>query len=503
MHQTDSCRIQANTGRSSRCYIAIDLKSYYASAECVSRGLDPLGVNLVVADSSRTDKTICLAVSPSLKAYGIPGRARLFEVVQRVREINAERLSKAVREHTSVIRDGVPDFRAESYVDRELKRDSGLKLSYIVAPPRMSYYVETSAEIYSIYLKYVSPEDILVYSIDEVFIDAAPYLSIYGISAHELAMRMIHDILETTGITATAGIGTNLYLAKLAMDIIAKHTRADSSGVRIAELDEQQFRQQLWSYRPITSFWMTGPGTAARLASHGLYTMGDIARQSLHDQEWFYRTFGVDAELIIDHAWGLEPCGLSEIKSYRPGTTSLSEGQVLSHPYDYSKASVIVREMADCLVLQLTERGLVAGGVTLDIGYDRENCDNGSYSGAVKTDHYGRQVPKSAHGSAKLNDTALGSRIIPSVMQLFESIADKSLSVRRINITLTRLRHDDGFCQTDIFSDLSSMKKEMELQRAMIRIKQRFGKNAVLKGTDFIDGATMRERNAQIGGHRA
>lgn len=497
-------RLQANTDKEhGRCYIAIDLKSYYASAECVSRGLDPLGVNLVVADSSRTEKTICLAVSPSLKAYGIPGRARLFEVVQRVNEINAERLSRAVKENKAVMREGRPDFRAESYVDRELKRDAGLKLSYIVAPPRMSYYVETSAMIYGIYLKYVSPDDILVYSIDEVFIDAAPYLSIYNMTAKELAMSMIHDILETTGITATAGIGTNLYLAKLAMDIMAKHTKADSNGVRMAELDERGFRQQLWNYRPLTAFWMTGPGTVSRLAAHGIYTMGDIARQSLSDQEWFYKTFGVDAEILIDHAWGLEPCGLSEIKRYKPSTTSLSEGQVLACPYSHEKAAVVVREMADSLVLQLTEREMTADGLTMDISYDRENCDNGSYRGAVRTDHYGRTVPKSAHGSVKLGGTALGSRIIPAAMRLYEAITDSSLSVRRINLALTGLSHDNGCFQMDIFSDAASMEKELELQRAMLRIKHRFGKNAVLKGTDYVDGATMRERNAQIGGHKA
>lgn len=497
-------RLQANTDKErGRCYIAIDLKSYYASAECVSRGLDPLGVNLVVADSSRTEKTICLAVSPSLKAYGIPGRARLFEVVQRVNEINAERLSRAVKEHKAVMHEGRPDFRAESYVDRELKRDAGLKLSYIVAPPRMSYYVETSAMIYGIYLKYVSPDDILVYSIDEVFIDATPYLSIYNMTAQELAMSMIHDILETTGITATAGIGTNLYLAKLAMDIMAKHTKADSNGVRMAELNEQSFRQQLWSYRPLTAFWMTGPGTVSRLAAHGIYTMGDIARQSLKNQEWFYKTFGVDAEILIDHAWGLEPCGLSEIKRYKPSTTSLSEGQVLACPYSQDKAAVVVREMADSLVLQLTEREMTADGLTMDISYDRENCDNGSYRGAVRTDHYGRTVPKGAHGSVRLGGTALGSRIIPAVMRLYEQITDSALSIRRINLALTGLSYDSGCFQMDIFSDAASMEKEMELQRAMIRIKHRFGKNAVLKGTDYIDGATMRERNAQIGGHRA
>ena len=486
-----------------RCYIAIDLKSYYASAECVSRGLDPLKVNLVVADDSRTDKTICLAVSPSLKAYGISGRARLFEVVQRVEEVNAERLAAAVRERTAVVRDGKPGFRGESYVDRELKRDSGLKLSYIVAPPRMAYYVELSAEIYAIYLKYVSSDDIVVYSIDEVFIDATPYLSIYDKTAHELAMSMIHDILETTGITATAGIGSNLYLAKLAMDIIAKHTKADSDGVRIAELDERGFREQLWDYRPITAFWMTGPGTAEKLRAHGIYTMGDIARHSLKDQEWFYRSFGVDAEILIDHAWGIEPCGLREIKSYKPSTTSLSEGQVLSEPYEYCRAAIIVREMADSLVMQLTEHEMTAGGITLDIGYDRENCDSGICRSNIKVDHYGRRVPKSAHGSVKLNDTVLGSRIIPAVMKLFEDICNKEYTIRRINITLTGLEHDNGCFQTDIFTNAEDNEREKHLQQAMLRIKKRYGKNAVLKGTSYEEGATMRVRNRQIGGHRA
>ena len=355
-----------------RTYLAIDLKSYYASAECAARHLDPLTTNLVVADASRTEKTICLAVSPSLKSYGIPGRARLFEVVQRVKEVNNGRLRDAIRNKTAVYKDGVPSLAAASYDATALAADFSLEVSYLVAPPRMAYYEKISRQIYGIYLKYIAPEDIVVYSIDEVFIDATAYLTHYKMSAHDLAMTMIREVLYTTGITATAGIGTNLYLAKLAMDITAKHAAPDKDGVRIAELDEESFRYLLWDHKPLTDFWQTGPGTVRRLEKHGIHTMGELARASIHFPEILYKEFGIDAEILIDHAWGLEPCGMKEINAYLPETNSLSEGQVLSCPYSYDKARIIVQEMTDSLVFQLTDKGLVTDSLTLDIGYDRE-----------------------------------------------------------------------------------------------------------------------------------
>ena len=355
-----------------RTYLAIDLKSYYASAECVARNLDPLTTNLVVADSSRTEKTICLAVSPALKSYGIPGRARLFEVVQKIKEVNAARLSTAIRSHKAVYKDGKPSLSSPSYDANALASDPSLEVSYLVAPPRMLYYEKVSRQIYGIYLKYIAPEDILVYSIDEVFIDATAYLGHYQMSAHDLAKTMIREVLYTTGITATAGIGPNLYLAKLAMDITAKHTKPDSDGVRIAELDEESFRYLLWDHQPLTDFWQTGPGTVKRLARHGIHTMGELARASIYNEDMLFQEFGIDAEIMIDHAWGLEPCGMAEIKAYKPSTNSLSEGQVLAEPYPYDKARIIVAEMADSLVLQLTDKNLVTDSLTLDIGYDRE-----------------------------------------------------------------------------------------------------------------------------------
>ena len=487
-----------------RTYLAIDLKSYYASAECAARHLDPLTTNLVVADSSRTEKTICLAVSPSLKAYGIPGRARLFEVVQKVKEVNANRLREAVRLRKAMYKDGKPSFSSASYDSLSLAADPSLELSYLVAPPRMAYYEKVSRQIYGIYLKYIAPEDIVVYSIDEVFIDATSYLSHYNMTAHDLAMTMIREVLYTTGITATAGIGTNLYLAKLAMDITAKHAAPDKDGVRIAELDEENFRYLLWDHKPLTDFWMTGPGTVKRLEKHGIHTMGELAYFSTVNQDILYKEFGVDAELLIDHAWGLEPCGMKEIKAYKPSSNSISEGQVLSCPYPYDKARIIVMEMADSLVLQLTDKGLVTDSLTLDVGYDRENCDSGKYRGPVHIDHYGRTVPKGAHGSTKLdNPTNLGSILISATTELFEKIADKTLTVRRITIAANRVVKDEGFFQVDLFTDTTKLEKEKKLQNAMLGLKKKFGKNAVLKGTNYLNGATMRERNQQIGGHKA
>lgn len=491
-------------GNMQRTYLAIDLKSYYASAECAARHLDPLTTNLVVADASRTEKTICLAVSPSLKSYGIPGRARLFEVVQRVKEVNNGRLRDAIRNRTAVYKDGTPSLAAPSYDATALAADPSLEVSYLVAPPRMAYYEKISRQIYGIYLRYIAPEDIVVYSSDEVFIDATAYLTHYKMSAHDLAMTMIREVLYTTGITATAGIGTNLYLAKLAMDITAKHAAPDKDGVRIAELDEESFRYLLWDHKPLTDFWQTGPGTVRRLEKHGIHTMGELARASVQYQEILYDEFGVDAEILIDHAWGLEPCGMKEINAYRPETNSLSEGQVLSCPYPYDKARIIVQEMTDSLVFQLTDKGLVTDSLTLDIGYDRENCDKGIYHGPVHIDHYGRTIPKGAHGTAKLdNPTNLSSQLMVATMELFDRIVNKKLTVRRITIAANRVVKDQGILQVDLFTDTSKLEREKSLQATMLGIKKKFGKNAVLKGTNYLEGATMRERNGQIGGHKA
>lgn len=487
-----------------RTYLTIDLKSYYASAECAARHLDPLTTNLVVADASRTEKTICLAVSPSLKSYGIPGRARLFEVVQRVKEVNSGRLRDAIRNKTAVYKDGVPSLAAASYDATTLAADPSLEVSYLVAPPRMAYYEKISRQIYGIYLKYIAPEDIVVYSIDEVFIDATAYLTHYKMSAHDLAMTMIREVLYTTGITATAGIGTNLYLAKLAMDITAKHAAPDKDGVRIAELDEESFRYLLWDHKPLTDFWQTGPGTVRRLEKHGIHTMGELARASIHFPEILYKEFGIDAEILIDHAWGMEPCGMKEINAYRPETNSLSEGQVLSCPYPYDKARIIVQEMTDSLVFQLTDKGLVTDSLTLDIGYDRENCDKGIYHGPVHIDHYGRTVPKGAHGSTRLDDpTNLSSQLMAATTELFDRIANRNLTVRRITIAANRVVKDQGILQVDLFTDTSKLEREKSLQATMLGIKKKFGKNAVLKGINYLEGATMRERNGQIGGHKA
>ena len=486
-----------------RTYACIDLKSYYASAECTARHLDPLTTNLVVADASRTEKTICLAVSPSLKAYGIPGRARLFEVVQKVNDVNAQRLREAVRLRRTVYKDGVPTFASSSY-DALALSDPSIAVDYLIAPPRMAYYEKVSRQIYGIYLKYIAPEDIVVYSIDECFFDLTSYLSHYHMSAHDLVKTMIREVLYTTGITATGGIGTNLYLAKLAMDITAKHAAPDKDGVRIAELDEESFRYLLWDHKPLTDFWMTGPGTVKKLEKHGIRTMGELARYSLNYQDILYKEFGVDAELLIDHAWGLEPCGMKEIKAYKPSTNSISEGQVLSCPYPYDKARIIVQEMADSLVLQLTDKGLVTDSLTLNVGYDRENCDNGTYHGPVHIDHYGRTVPKGAHGTTKLdNPTNLGSQLIKAAATLFDQISDKTLTVRRITIAANRVVKDEGIFQVDLFTDTTKLEKEKQLQEVMLGLKKKFGKNAVLKGTNYLDGATMRERNKTIGGHKA
>ncbi|SEU25796.1 DNA polymerase V [Lacrimispora sphenoides] len=504
-----------------RTYFAIDLKSFYASVECMERGLDPLTTNLVVADASRTEKTICLAVSPSLKAYGIPGRARLFEVVQRVREVNAVRLREAPERA----------FSGASFSDTELKSSPGISLDYIIAPPRMAHYIEYSTRIYNIYLKYIAPEDIHVYSIDEVFIDATDYLNTYNLSARELVTNMILEVLKTTGITASAGIGTNLYLCKIAMDIQAKRIPVDQNGVQIAELDEISYRRLLWSHRPLTDFWRVGRGYAKKLEEQGLFTMGDIARCSIgksneyYKEDLLYKLFGINAELLIDHAWGWEPCTIADIKAYKPSTNSIGSGQVLQSAYTFDKAKLIVWEMTDLLVLDLVDKKLVTDQLVLTVGYDIENLKNpkikNSYHGAVTTDHYGRAVPKSAHGTANLGrQTSSTKLIMDAVTELFERIVDKNLLVRRVNITANHVvdeetvQKSDNFEQLDLFTDYSAVqaKKEEEeaelareksMQKAMLEIKKKYGKNAILKGMNLEEGATTLDRNKQIGGHKA
>ncbi|MCI6832001.1 MAG: DNA methylase [Clostridiales bacterium] len=453
-----------------RAYAAIDLKSFYASVECVERGLDPLRANLVVADESRSDKTICLAVTPPLKAYGLSGRSRLFEVKQRLHEIQML---------------------------------TGQEIPYLIAPPRMAKYIEYSADIYEVYLKYVSPEDIHVYSIDECFLDLTNYRSLYRMRAHELVMMMIRDVLKTTGITATAGIGTNLYLAKIAMDIMAKRIKADKDGVRIAELDERKYREQLWEHRPLTDFWRIGRGTERRLNKKGIFTMGDLARFSLYDVEPLYKEFGIDAELLIDHAWGEESCTMEDIKAYKPETNSFSSGQVLSCPYSWKDAKLITREMIDLMVLDLVDKGLAASSVTLHIGYDRASVDSGSYHGPVHTDFYGRSVPDSAHGTVNFEYlTSSTQKITEGVMNLYDQIADPELLIRRITISVNKVEKQT--CeQCSLFDDPIQREKERKIQQTTLKLKKRFGKNAVIKGMNLFEAATAVSRNQQIGGHRA
>lgn len=492
-----------NGGEKMGVYICIDLKSFYASVECVERGLDPLKTNLVVADKSRTEKTICLAVSPTMKAYGISGRARLFEVVQKINEVNRNR-----RRYTPG-----KMFSGRSVFDDELKNNPQLAADYITAPPRMAYYIEYSTKIYEIYLKYISEEDIHVYSIDEVFIDAEKYLAVYKKTARELALTIIRDILKNTGITAAAGVGTNLYLAKVAMDIVAKKIPADKDGARIAELDEMSYRKLLWEHTPITDFWRIGGGYAKRLSENQMFTMGDVARRSLSDQESLYRIFGVNAELLIDHAWGYEPCTVDKIKNYRPSANSISSGQVLTEPYDYGKARLIVKEMADALALDLTGKRLVTRQLTLTVGYDK---DNNNYAGELLVDRYGRFVPKHSHGTVNLESETSSSRLISSaVLGLFGRIADKSLLIRRINICACGVVSESKISknlyeQLDLFTDYDKiereklvLEREKNVQQAILRVKERYGKNAVFKGMSLEDGATARTRNSQIGGHKA
>ena len=504
-----------------RSYIAIDLKSFYASVECIERGLNPMTTNIVVADAERSEKTICLAVSPSLKSHGISGRPRLFQVVQRINAINAERKCKAPGGR----------FTGSSFDDNVIASSPEYSVDYIVAPPRMAKYMEVSTEIYNIYLKYIAPEDIHVYSIDEVFIDATDYLKTYNMSPRELAMTMIKDVLDTTGITATAGIGTNLYLCKVAMDIEAKHIEPDKDGVRIAELDEMSYRRKLWDHRPLTDFWRIGKGYAEKLEKIGLYTMGDIARCSLggpgeyFNEDMLYRMFGVNAELLIDHAWGWEPCRISDIKGYKPRNRSIGSGQVLHEPYTYEKAGIVVREMIDALSLDLVEKGLVTNQLVLTIGYDIANLSNprlsAQYRGQVSTDRYGRSIPKHAHGTENLQRKTSSSQVLAdAMMNLYRRITDKNLLIRRIAMSANRVTDEKcmeekpEFQQLDFFTDYEALQQQMEeeksrlqeerqMQETLLNIKKKFGKNAVLKGMSLQEGATARDKNNQIGGHKA
>lgn len=504
-----------------RTYLAVDLKSFYASVECMERGLDPMTTNLVVADLSRTEKTICLAVTPSLKAYGIPGRARLFEVVQKVKEVNAHRQRLAPGR----------TFTGSSYDATQLKSSPDLAIDYIVAPPQMALYMKRSTEIYNVYLKYIAPEDIHTYSIDEVMMDVTNYLKTYGLTARELAMKIILDILRETGITATAGIGTNLYLSKIAMDIGAKHISADKNGVRIAELDEMGYRRSLWTHRPLTDFWRVGRGYAKKLEAHGLYTMGDIARCSLgkptdyYNEDLLYKLFGVNAELLIDHAWGWEPCTMASIKAYKPESSSIGSGQVLQSAYSFDKAKLVVREMTESLVLDLVDKGLVTNQIVLTVGYDIENLKDPnfkqSYHGEIKTDRYGRSVPKSAHGTANLEGYSSSTKqIVQAVMDLFDRIVDKNLLVRRMYMSANHVLDETSVPEADVSEQLNlftdyaavqaqkvkeaaTLEREKKMQKAMLTIQKKYGKNAILKGSSLEEGATARERNGLVGGHKA
>lgn len=498
-----------------RTYIAIDLKSFYASVECVERGLNPLTTNLVVADASRTEKTICLAVSPSLKKYGISGRARLFEVIQHVAQVNNERR----------IRLAGKSFTGKSVSDDELNSNPDLELDYIIAMPRMAHYIKYSTRIYEIYLKYVSENDIHVYSIDEVFMDVTNYLEYYKMSAHQLAMTIIREVLGQTGITATAGIGTNMYLCKIAMDIVAKHIPADKDGVRIAELDEMTYRRKLWDHQPLTDFWRVGRGIAQKLEKYGIRTMGQIARYSIDREELFYRLFGVNAELLIDHAWGWEPCTIDMVKAYRPENNSLCNGQVLSHAYDYKKARIVLMEMADAASLDLLDKHLVTDQLVLTVGYDTSSMADPyimkAYQGDIKTDRYGRKVPKHAHGTANLKHFTSSSSIISkTATELYDRIVDHNLMIRRLSLTTNHVINEKQAkikatsVELDLFTENEQndretqeennrLKKERRIQKTLLEIKKKYGKNTILKGLNFEDGATARLRNNQIGGHKA
>lgn len=492
-----------------KIYVSIDLKSFYASVECRERGLDPLTTNLVVADSSRTEKTICLAVSPALKKYGIPGRARLFEVVQKVKEINADRKRRAPG-HI---------FTDKSINELELNKNPSLQLDYIAAPPRMAHYMQYSTQIYNVYLKYFAPEDIYVYSIDEVFCDVTHYLKTYNMTARELVTKVIQDVYETTGITATAGIGTNMYLCKVAMDIVAKHVKPDKNGVRIAGLDEMSYRKLLWNHRPITDFWRVGKGYANKLEQHRIYTMGDVAKTSIYNEELLYKLFGVNAELLIDHSWGWECVTIDSIKAYKPTTNSICSGQVLHCPYNYENTRLIVKEMTELLSLDLVKKNLVTNQIVLEIGYDIDNLTDseikGKYNGEVTTDRYGRKVPKHAHGTINIDHKTSSTKIImEATLNLYERIINKDLLVRRLNITANNVTNiadekEKSYEQIDLFTNYEEVNKnrkkeadELRIQKAMIDIKQKYGKNAIVKGMNLQKEGTTIERNGQIGGHR-
>lgn len=491
-----------------KIYCCIDLKSFYASVECVERGLNPLKTNLVVADKSRTEKTICLAVSPALKQYGIGGRARLFEVLSKVKEINNLR-RKA---------NGYKKFIGKSFDDDILKKDKTKELDLIIAPPRMAHYIDYSSKIYNIYLKYIAKEDIFVYSIDEVFMDITNYLKYYKLSPKDLITKIIKDVYDTTGITATAGIGTNLFLAKVAMDVVAKHITPNEFGVRIASLNEMAYRKMIWNHLPITDIWRVGRGISKRLEKYGMYTMGDVARCSINNEDLLYKLFGVNAELLIDHAWGYEPCTIESIKNYKPLAKSISSGQVLQSPYSYDKTKLIVREMAELLALDLVSKKLVTEQLVLTIGYDIDNITD-DYNGEITIDNYGRAIPKSSHGTINLDYKTSSSKIITTAMiKLYDKIINPKLSVRRVTMAATKLASEEDeiskvrYRQLDLFSSLDGennkldydrevLKEENNLQNAMLKIKEKYGKNAILKGMDLEDGATTMDRNRQIGGH--
>lgn len=496
-----------------RIYACIDLKSFYASVECVERKLNPLTTNLVVADSSRTEKTVCLAVTPSLKQYGLSGRARLYEVIQKVKEVNRQR-SYRVR----------GKFIGKSYDDTKLKSNPNLELDFIIAVPRMRYYMKYSTDIYNIYLKYLAPEDIYVYSVDEVFMDITNYLSMYNMKPRELITKMIKDVYDTTGITATAGIGTNMYLAKIAMDIVAKHVKEDANGVRIAGLDEITYRKKLWEHTPLTDFWRIGSGIARKLEDYGMKTMGDVALCSIENENKLFKLFGINAELIIDHAWGWEPCTIEDIRKYKPSTNSLSSGQVLHEPYDYKRTKLIVREMTELLTLDMVDKHYVTDTIVLTIGYDISNLTIpniiSKYDGEITKDHYGRKVPKPAHGTIRLDHQTSSTNIImKAVIELFDKIVNPLLLSRRINIAVCNLINEDKvekkttYRQLDIFSNyekdsklkeeqLEKEKEERKLQKVVLDIKHKYGKNAILKGMNLEEGATTIERNEEIGGHK-
>lgn len=495
-----------------KVYMCIDLKSFYASVECVERGLNPLNTNLVVADSSRTEKTVCLAITPSLKQYGLGGRARLYEVVQKVKEINRDRSKKI----------NYRKFLGKSYLDNELKRNYGLELDFIIVPPQMKKYMKYSTDIYNIYLKYISKEDIYVYSIDEVFCDISSYLSTYNLTPKELTSKIIQDVYKTTGITATAGIGTNMYLAKVCMDIVAKHCEPNEIGVRIAEIDERKYKELLWNHKPLTSFWRVGPGIAKKLEQNGMYTMGDIARCSINNENLLYKLFGVNAEFLIDHAWGWEPVGIKEVKEYKPSTNSISQGQVLHCPYDYKKTKLIVKEMVDLLSLDLVAKRKITNQLVLTIGYDVENLKskNIKYDGETTFDHYGREIPKHAHGTINLDYRTSSTKILlRKCIELYERIINRNLLVRRINITACNIVDESELGKEEVHEQLSlfnnnskktildekekqQQEMDIKLQRTLLEIKEKYGKNAILKAMNLEEGATAKDRNEQVGGHK-